>query len=102
MAMIVDVTRNTCFTADHLASHKIVVSKDPETCREMHLYGAEMPLGLKFLYPRIVDFDEIDWDFSAGAKVAIEEAKKEIFQPDWKKVFEPEHVKESVHKIENG
>jgi hypothetical protein len=47
-------------------------------------------------------FDEIDWDFSDGAKVAIEEAKKEIFQPDWKKVFEPEHVKESVHKIVNG
>ena len=47
-------------------------------------------------------FDEIDWDFSAGAKVAIEEAKKEVFQPDWKKVFEPEHVKESVHKIVNG
>ena len=69
--MIVDVTRNTCFTADHLASHKIVVSKDPETCREMHLYGAEMPLGLKFLYTRLVDFDEIDWDFEGEFGVQL-------------------------------
>ncbi len=44
-------------------------------------------------------FDEIDWNFSEGAKKAIEEAKKSIFQPDWKKVFEPENLKESVQKI---
>jgi len=44
-------------------------------------------------------FDEIDWEFSDGAKKAIEEAKKSIFQSDWKKVFEPENLKESVEKI---
>jgi len=44
-------------------------------------------------------FDEIDWEFSDGAKLAIEEAKGVLFQPDWKKVFEPEHLKESVNKI---
>lgn len=43
--------------------------------------------------------DEIEWDFSDGAKKAIEEAKKDIFQPDWKKVFEPENLRESVAKI---
>ncbi len=44
-------------------------------------------------------FNEIDWQFSAGAKRAIEEAKPMLFQPDWRKVFEPEHLKESVRKI---
>jgi len=44
-------------------------------------------------------FDEIDWNFSAGAKKAIEEAKKDLFKPDWKKVFEPERLRESVAKI---
>ena len=71
MAMIVDVKINTCFTADHVESHLKVVSKDFETCREMHLYGAEMPLGLKFLYTRIVDFDEIDWDFEGEYGVQL-------------------------------
>ena len=44
-------------------------------------------------------FDELDWELSAGAQKAVEEAKKDIFQPDWKKVFEPESIKESVSKI---
>jgi D-apionate oxidoisomerase len=46
-----------------------------------------------------VAFDEIDWDFSAGAKTAIREAKKDVFQPDWKKVFEPESLRQSVAVI---
>lgn len=44
-------------------------------------------------------FNEIDWQFSAGAKKAIEEAKPLLFQPDWRKVFDEEYLKESVRKI---
>lgn len=47
-------------------------------------------------------FNEIDWQFSDGAKLAIEEAKKDIFQPDWTKVFDDEHLKQSVTKITGG
>lgn len=47
-------------------------------------------------------FKEIDWDFSAGARQAIEEAKPVLFQPDWKRVFEPEAVKASVRRIAGG
>ena len=44
-------------------------------------------------------FNEIDWNFSAGAQKAIEEAKKVLFRPDWKKVFEPDALRESVAAI---
>ena len=37
--------------------------------------------------------------FSDGALVAIEKAKKEIFQPDWKKVFEKEALDRSIRDI---
>jgi len=47
-------------------------------------------------------FNEIDWQLSAGAKKAVEEAKKAIFQPDWKRVFEPESIRESVLSITGG
>jgi len=47
-------------------------------------------------------FNEIDWQFSAGAKKAIEEAKMKIFRPDWKDVFEPERIRESVAAITGG
>lgn len=44
-------------------------------------------------------FDELDWDFSAGCKLAIEAAKEEIFQPDWRKVFDEANLKASVAAI---
>jgi hypothetical protein len=47
----------------------------------------------------IVFNDEFKWDFSEGAKKAIQAAKKNIFQPDWKKIFDTENVHESVAKI---
>lgn len=47
-------------------------------------------------------FDEIDWEFSDGAKVAIEKAKEKVFQSDWKKVFDRENLLESVHDIVKG
>lgn len=47
-------------------------------------------------------FDELDWELSAGAQKAVEEAKQDIFQPDWRKVFEPENMRESVAGITGG
>lgn len=44
-------------------------------------------------------FDVLDWRLSAGALKAIEDAKRHLFQPDWKKVFEREHLRQSVASI---
>ncbi|MDQ3813854.1 MAG: NAD(P)-binding domain-containing protein [Armatimonadota bacterium] len=44
-------------------------------------------------------FNEIDWNFSAGAQKAIAEARGKLFQPDWKKIFTPEELGESIAKI---
>lgn len=44
-------------------------------------------------------FEEIGSPFSDGAKKAIEKAKTQIFRADWKKVFEPENVRECVEMI---
>jgi hypothetical protein len=44
-------------------------------------------------------FGELDWQLSAGAQRAMAEAKAQIFQPDWRKVFEPEALRASVAKI---
>jgi ketol-acid reductoisomerase len=44
-------------------------------------------------------FGLIDAQVSDGAKLAVERAKKNVFQPDWKKVFEPENVMQEVKAI---
>jgi len=37
--------------------------------------------------------------FSDGALKAIDDAKKSIFRSDWKKVFDPASITESIAKI---
>ena len=37
--------------------------------------------------------------FSDGAKRAIEKAKTQLFRSDWKKVFEPEAIRQSILDI---
>lgn len=44
-------------------------------------------------------FDKAGFPFSDGAKQAIAEAKKVLFQPDWKRVFEPDELQDSVKRI---
>ncbi len=47
-------------------------------------------------------FGYIDAQVSDGAKMAVERARSSIFQPDWKKVFEPENVYREVKAITQG
>jgi D-apionate oxidoisomerase len=82
----------TCITVIREAMDEAVRRGVPEQAARDFLLG-HIWIELAIL------FNEIDWQFSAGAKKAIEEAKPLLFQPDWKKVFEPEQLKESVRRI---
>jgi hypothetical protein len=44
-------------------------------------------------------FGEIDVQFSDGAKKAMERARSQIIQPDWKKVFAPEQRQACLEEI---
>ena len=44
-------------------------------------------------------FDEIDWQFSAGAQEAMRIARRRLFRDDWENIFTPEEVLASVHRI---
>jgi hypothetical protein len=82
----------TCITVIKEAMDEVIKRGVPaEAARDFMLGHVNIPLAIVF--------GEIEWDFSAGAKLMIEEAKKEIFQPDWKKVFELDHLRKSVKKI---
>jgi D-apionate oxidoisomerase len=47
-------------------------------------------------------FGALDWQVSAGAELVLAEAKEQILRPDWKDVFEPQRIKESVASIVSG
>jgi len=46
-----------------------------------------------------VIFDEVEGQFSDACNKAIESAKPRIFRDDWKRVFEPEEIAESIRRI---
>jgi hypothetical protein len=47
-------------------------------------------------------FGYLDAQFSDGARLAVERAKTQLLQPDWKNVFEPENVLKEVQAIVQG
>lgn len=66
----------------------------PQAARDFVLGHMNVNIGILFGY--------IDAQLSDGAKMAVERARKSIFQPDWKKVFEPENVMREVKAITQG
>jgi hypothetical protein len=62
-----------------------------EVARAFVLGHMNVNLGILFGY--------IDARLSDGALLAVQRAKTSIFQPDWKKVFEPENVMREVKAI---
>lgn len=44
-------------------------------------------------------FGEIEGRLSDGALLAVEEGRRDLFRPDWKRVFEREHLRRSVESI---
>lgn len=71
----------------------IVIEKGvpPEAARDFLLGHINIELA--------IFFQEIDWDFSTGAKAAMEAARARLFRDDWKGIFSPEELRESVHRI---
>ena len=66
----------------------------PEAARDFMLGHVNIPLAIVF--------GEVSSPFSDGAKLIIEHGKHLLFKPDWKRVFEPESVKEQVTAIVRG
>jgi D-apionate oxidoisomerase len=65
-----------------------------EAARDFVLGHMNVNLGILFGF--------IDAQLSDGAKLAVARARDAIFQPDWKRVFEPESVLEQVNAIVQG
>jgi hypothetical protein len=66
----------------------------PEAARQFILGHMNVNTGILFKF--------IDAEVSDGAKMAVARARDRIFQPDWKKVFEPEAVMAEIKAITQG
>jgi hypothetical protein len=85
----------TCMVVMREAIEEAIASGVPrQVAYDFALGHMRVNLGILFGY--------VDAEVSAGAKLAVEHAKMSVFQPDWKKVFEPENVIAQVRVIVEG
>lgn len=66
--------------------------------------GVPEPAARDFLMGHInielaILFNEIDWNFSAGAQEAIAQAMTRLFRDDWREIFSSGELAESVRRI---
>ena len=85
----------TCVSVVHEAMEEAIRrGVPPEAARDFLLGHLSVTISILFGY--------IDAEVSDGARLMMERAKKRIFQPDWKAVFEPENVMEQIAAIIKG
>jgi len=82
-------------TALREALEEVVSRGVPRAAAEDFLYGhIKVPLGIAF--------NRVDFPFSDGAKLIAQYGRQRVLQPDWKKVFEPDSVREQARVIVSG
>lgn len=85
----------TCISIIREAVDEAVTRGVPEAAAQAFVLG-HLTVEIAILFEKLPG-----GQFSDGAKVAIEKAKGQLFQPDWKKVFDADRVMESVKQITN-
>jgi hypothetical protein len=89
---LAETTSQTCIQAIREAMDEAIRRGVPaEAARDFLLGHINIQLA--------IFFGEVDMRFSDGAIKAMERARSQIFKPDWKRVFEPENIRESLEAI---
>lgn len=87
-----ETTAATCCVIMREALDEVIRRGVPADAAEAFMFG-HINIALA------IAFGKVGSPFSDGALRAIARAKTQIFQPDWKKVFEPEAIRASVDGI---
>ncbi|MFQ5996176.1 MAG: phosphogluconate dehydrogenase C-terminal domain-containing protein [Dehalococcoidales bacterium] len=89
---LVETLALTCFIVIREAMEEVIQMGLPEQVVRDFLLG-------HIRTTVAIVFDFAGAPVSDGAKLAASQAKKEIFQPDWKKIFQIENIQKSVRAI---
>jgi hypothetical protein len=89
---LVETLTATCLTVIREALDEAVNMGVPEGAARDFLYGHLRTISA-------IVFDEAGFPLSDGALLAIEQARGQIFQPDWKRVMKLENIRRSVDEI---
>ena len=85
----------TCTVVMHEAIEEAIIRGVPrQVAVDFALGHLRVNIGILFGF--------LDAEVSDGAKLAVKRARQMLFQPDWKRIFEPENVMTEVRSIVEG
>ncbi|HEY0866466.1 MAG TPA: phosphogluconate dehydrogenase C-terminal domain-containing protein [Fimbriimonas sp.] len=93
-AMAETVTAMCCTIIKEAMDEAVAHGVPPEAAKDFMMGHVNIPLAIVF--------GEAGNPFSDGAKLIIEYGKRRVIRPDWKRVFEPESLKDQVRAIVTG
>ena len=86
---------NGCISLIHEGLQKVIDAGVPEAAARDFCMG-HLQIGIALI------FEQLDWQLSEGAAMALSKAKDALFRPDWDAIFEPEAILASVREITGG
>jgi hypothetical protein len=86
---------NGCIALIAEGLQKVVDAGVPEAAARDFCMG-HLQIGIALI------FNQLDWQLSEGAAMALSKAKDSLFRPDWDAIFEPEQILASVREITGG
>lgn len=86
---------NGCVSLIREGMERVIEAGVPAEATRDFLMG-HMQIGIAII------FEQLDWRLSAGAEMALQQAKGALFKDDWYRIFEPDAVQASVRQITGG
>ena len=92
---LTETLTNGCIAIIREGMERVVAAGVPEEATRQFLMG-HLQIGIALI------FEQLDWQLSDGAKLALQESRKQLFKEDWYRIFEPESVMSSLKMITGG
>ena len=86
---------NGCVSLIREGMERVIAAGVPEEATRDFLMG-HLQIGIAII------FDQLNWQLSEGAVLALSQAKGVLFKEDWHRIFEPDAVLASVRQITGG
>jgi D-apionate oxidoisomerase len=92
---LTETLTNGCIAIIKEGMERVVAAGVPEEAARDFLMG-HLQIGIALI------FEQLDWELSEGAQLALSRAKESLFVSDWYSIFEPGSVQASVRAITGG